>query len=137
MRPGEGWSKLQRDLSALAEGPLGFHARDHSLARLLGRHEWPARLKGRHRPRELLPALEVPERRVEGVHGLLQDPGPDAVALVPPAAGAAAIRKAEQLEECVARLADLAGVDHRLDAPPLRGQPQLVADRQHAAGAPG
>src|SRR5262249_24622849 len=67
----------------------------------------------------ITPALEVPEREVEGVDGLLEDPRAHALAVVAPAAGPRPVREPEQLEEGVERIADLARVDQPLDVTPL------------------
>ena len=68
---------------------------------------------------------------------LLQRPRPDAGRLVAPAAGAGPVWKAEQGHHHRPDIAEVAGVDQRLEGAPLTRQPQLVADRQQAPRAPG
>ena len=82
-------------------------------------------------------ACEVPQQEVEMVDELLHDPGADAARLVAPAAGAAAVGKAEQGHHRGADVAQVVRVDQRLDGAPLLGQPQLVTHAQHPAPGDG
>ena len=79
-------------------------------------------------------AREIPERKVEEVDGLLQDPRADAGLVVAPARRALPIGMAEQRDVDVLRAADGAFIDERADAAPLRREPTLQPDAQLRPG---
>ena len=78
-------------------------------------------------------ALAVPQSEIEVVHCLLEQPRPDARAVVAPAVSARAIEITEQVDVHVQRITDRVVVDQRLDARPLRRLPELVTDRDEAS----
>src|SRR5436305_4705136 len=79
-------------------------------------------------------AREVPQREIEVVDRLFQQPGPYACRIVTPAVFARTIGVAEQADIEEQWIADRIIVDQRLDSPPLRRLSQLVSHRNEAPG---